>query len=168
MLAFPVAWLLGKPFLVFVASAHIQRFLTHLRNSIGTTDQRTIEMELSVGDHLLPVQISTKSSDHGRDTLYELTIVDLTDTKRTERHLQELLDNWHSLVQNAPDIVMTVERNGKITFVNKPVWGYSVQALVGTRITDYVAAHERVKLRRCISHVFETGLRTSCEIYGVN
>ena len=168
MLAFPLPWLIGKPFLVFVARSDIQRFLTHFRKSISTTDQRTIELELSVGDHLLPVQISTKSSDHGGETLCQLTIVDLTDTKRTEKHLQELLDNWHSLVQNAPDIVMTVERNRKITFVNKPVWGYSVQALVGTRITDHVAAHERVKLRRCISHVFETGLRTSCEIYGVN
>jgi len=168
LLAFPRSWLLEKPFIVFVAQPDIQRFLTHLRESVRIADQRVIDLELSVRNHRLPVQIATKSSSHDGFIIHRLTVIDLSDIKRTEKHLQELLENWHSLVQNAPDTIMTLDRSGKITFVNRPVWGYSVQALTGTRISDYVGPLDAAKLRECIARVFESGLRTSCEIYGVN
>ena len=168
LLAFPSEWLIDKPFVVFVAKADLRRFLAHLVRSIRTPEQQTIELNLSAGAHLLPVQIAMKSSDQDGEVIHRMTVVDLTDIKKTEKQLQESLDNWHSLVHNAPDVIMTLDREGQITFVSRPVWGYSAQALIGTRITDYVPRKERLKLSRCIASVFGSGQRTTCEVSGVN
>ncbi len=168
LLAFPSAWLIDKPFVVFVAKPDIRRFLVHLVRSIRTPEQQTIELNLSAGAHLLPVQIAMKTSDQDGEVIHRMTVVDLTDIKKTEKQLQESLDNWHSLVHNAPDVIMTLDREGQITFVSRPVWGYSAQALIGTPITDYVPRKERLKLSRCIASVFSSGKRTTCEVSGVN
>jgi PAS domain S-box-containing protein len=168
LIAFPSGWLLDKPFVVFVAKPDIRRFLAHLARSIRTPEQQTIELGLAAGEHLLPVQIAIKTSEQEGAVIHRMTVVDLTDIKKTEKQLQESLDNWHSLVHNAPDVIMTLDREGKITFVNRPVWGYSAQALIGTRITDYVPRNEQVKLSRCIENVFSSGKRMTCEISGVN
>jgi PAS domain S-box-containing protein len=94
--------------------------------------------------------------------------VDQTDTKRIEKQLHEALDNWHSLVHNAPDVIMTVDRGGKIAFVNRPVWGCSTRALSGTRLVDYVGSRNRSKLQSCIERAFNSSERSTCEVTGVN
>ena len=63
---------------------------------------------------------------------------------------------------------MTLDRNGKIMFVNRPIWGCSVVAIIGTQIFDYVSEAGRPLLKRCINDVFTTGQSHTCEITGLN
>jgi PAS domain S-box-containing protein len=166
LLGFPMAWLLGRPLLVFIAPNDVQNFLTLLTHGRQATEQRTMELDLLVDGRLVPVQILMKASA-GALTL-RMTIVDLTDMKRIETELKETLSNWHSLVHSAPDIIMTVDRNNKIQFVNRPAWGCSVRALLGTHLTDYVLEEDRGKVRECISQSFQSEEPASCEVAGVN
>src|SRR3989442_699531 len=58
LLAFPSAWLIDKPFVVFVAKPDIRRFLVHLVRSIRTPEQQTIELNLSAGTQRLQPTIA--------------------------------------------------------------------------------------------------------------
>ncbi len=44
---------------------------------------------------------------------------------------------WRSLVENAPDIIYTVNRQGDILFINHPVAGLTHQDVLGTNVLAY-------------------------------
>jgi PAS domain S-box-containing protein len=167
MLAFPVSWLIDKPFVVFVARHDVKRFLSYMI-SLRKTQPKPIQLDLFVDERLLPVQLIGQTTRTGHAMIHKMTLVDLTDRKGNEKRLEELLSNWHSLIENVPDVVMTLGQSGKILFVNRPVWGYSVRALVGTHIIDFVPEEERPAFQKCLDSVFKTGKRASCDVAGID
>jgi PAS domain S-box-containing protein len=167
LLSFPQPWLVGKPFIVFVARSDMRRFLTHLGDVARTGEQQTLELDLSAGDRIFPVQISTKTSRQGDSVFHILSVVDLTDIKRTERQLQDSLSNWHSLVQNAPEVIVTLDKNGIITFVNRPAWGNSVKGLIGTPIAKYVPESDHNAFEECVARAFNQNEQTRLEVAGI-
>jgi len=168
LLGFPPAWLIGRSFVVFVAKSHLQRFLDSLREPIRDSETRTIEIDLIVENRRQPVQISLTTSVAGSSVFHRLIVIDRTEVENTEKLLQAALANWRSLVHSAPDTIMTVETGGRISFINKPIWGYSATALVGTSILDYIGDLEKPKLQKCLDEAFRRGKRTACEIIGIN
>jgi PAS domain S-box-containing protein len=168
LLGFPVVWLLERPFFVFIAPTDVQKFLTLLTRSRQTSEQQTIELDIVVDGRFLPVQVLMRSSTSANELTVRMTVVDLTDMKRIETELKETLNNWYSLVHSAPDVIMTVDRNNKIKFVNRSAWGCSIRALLGTRLPDYVSEKDRAKVQECISHAFHSEESSSCEVVGVN
>src|SRR5712692_705696 len=168
LLGFPVAWLLGRPFFVFIAQNDVQNFLTLLTGCRRTPEQQTMELDIFADGRLVPVQVLMKPSTSANRLTFRMTVVDLTDMKRIETELKETLNNWHSLVHGAPDVIMTVDRNNKIKFVNRPAWGCSVRALVGTRLTDYISEKDRARVQECIFRSFHSEESSNCEVAGVN
>ncbi len=164
LLGFPLLWLLGRAFMVFVAKPDIGRFLAFLTRSLQHTDLQTIEIDLFVASRVVPVQISLRTSSSNGGLIHRMTLIDLTNIKKVENQLQDALENWTALVQNAPDVIMTLKPNGRIAFVNRPVWGCSVPALVGTSLTDYVSVKHRPQVAECINRTFAQQERTTCEV----
>ncbi|MEJ2211653.1 MAG: PAS domain S-box protein, partial [Anaerolineae bacterium] len=82
---------------------------------------------------------------------------DVTQRKRAERALQESEDRWRSLVENAPDIVVTLDRRGRILYMNRvaEMADETVEELVGTDVFSYVEPEHRPALREAIDAAFE-------------
>lgn len=163
LLGFSPSWLVEKPFVVFVSKRDVSRFLAL---AMGRTagHHNTIEIELTVNGGLLPVQISAARTSQDGTANHRMTLVDLSDIRRTEQELQESLTIWRSLVQNAPDVIMTLDRKGTVIFVNRPIWGRSAKTLIGASIFDYVPPEQRPELRRRLDQVFDSGERNTCDI----
>ena len=89
---------------------------------------------------------------------------DITETKRAEYALRQSVGRWRSLVENAPDIILTVDREGTIEFINHPPAGLSVEDVIGTSALDYVVPEYRKAVRQSIGRVFQTGSPDSYEI----
>jgi len=168
LLGFPAGWLIGRAFVVFVAKKYIHDFLDNLRDSTRHPEPREMEFDLFVGNTSQPVRITLATTFSDGTTFHRMTVIDLSDVRKTEGLLQESLASWYSLVHNAPDTIMTVDPSGRISFVNKPAWGYSADALVGTNILKYVADVEQPKLLDCLKTSFEHNRRSICETSGVN
>ncbi len=168
MLAFPIEWLRGRPFLVFVARHDVSRFLELLARLRREPATETTSADLFANERVVPVQLSIKSSLRDHEVIYRLAIVDLSETKGIEKLLKETLNNWYSLVENAPDTIMTVDRRTGITFVNRPAWGYSTRALTGTWLNQYVSKADAIKMEKCVAAAFDSGQSTTCEVTGVN
>jgi len=168
LLAFPMEWLRDRPFLVFVAKHEVSRFLEFLAFLRREPRIETASFDLFINDRLVPVQLSIKSSLRGHEVVYRLAIVDVSEAKAMDKVLKETLNNWHSLVENAPDTIMTVDRKTAITFVNRATWGYSARALIGTRLTQYVSKADGIKMEKCIAAAFESYRSSTCEMSGVN
>jgi PAS domain S-box-containing protein len=148
-------WLRGRPFLVFISRQHNLHFfgvLTSLRRVPG--GRKVLEIELSINGLRVPAQVSIQASVVDEAIVYRMAIVDLSDAKVAEIELKQALSSWYSLVESAPDVIMTVDRKGIIKFVNRDAWGYSKHELIGCPLADVVSDTDAKRLGRCIAEAF--------------
>lgn len=71
---------------------------------------------------------------------------------------------WRSLVENIPDVVFTVDKDGTILFINSPPAGLTAEDAIGTNVLDYVTPEYREMVSQSIKRVFQTGESDSYEI----
>jgi len=89
---------------------------------------------------------------------------DVTERKGIEDALRQSEANWQSLVKNAPDMILTVDREGKILFINRTPAGMTVEDALGRSIIDCVRDSQRSAARESLQRVFRTGQAEYCEI----
>ncbi|MHA2086774.1 MAG: PAS domain S-box protein, partial [Promethearchaeota archaeon] len=93
-----------------------------------------------------------------------ITIIDITDRKEAQIEVEKSEENWRILVEDAPDIIFTVDRNLKILFINNPPMGISPEQAIGTSVLDYMYSEYHDTVRKTIIKVFETGIPDQFEI----
>lgn len=135
---------------------HVCMLETHERESMG----------LALGDRAYDVTADPVLDQNGRVMGSVHILKDVTERKRAEEAVRESEEKWRSLVENAPDIVMTVARDGTIQFINRTVPGLTVEEVIGKRIYEFVPSEYHDTLRECVEGVFETGEAGSYETAG--
>jgi len=91
---------------------------------------------------------------------------DITELKKAEQALRESEEKWRSLVKNAPNLIIIVDRNGTIQFINRTVIDATPEEVVGKGIYDFIDPKHHDLVRKTIEHVFQTGEHGSYEITG--
>ena len=86
-----------------------------------------------------------------------VSFTDITERKRAGEALQESEEKWRSLANNAPNIVMVVNRDGKIEFINRAVPPITTEAVVGKSIYDYTEPEYQNVVKEILEHVFQAG-----------
>jgi PAS domain S-box-containing protein len=91
---------------------------------------------------------------------------DITERKVMEEKLRESEEKWRSLVKNAPNVIIIVDRDGKIQFINRTVIDASPKEVIGRSVYDFIDPRHHDVVRKTIRRVFETGDGSSYEISG--
>ncbi|HEX5098540.1 MAG TPA: PAS domain S-box protein [Polyangiaceae bacterium] len=91
---------------------------------------------------------------------------DLTGRGVFERQIQASEAKLRSILFTAPDIIMSVDRGGRILFINRVLPPHTVDQVVGTSCFDYVPPDARSRVARAIEHVFETRSIDEYEVEG--
>lgn len=72
--------------------------------------------------------------------------------------------NWRSLVTNAPEVIITINTNGTISFVNRGIAGRSPATLVGTDATQlYPEPKQQLLFRQQMAQVLATSKTVTYE-----
>lgn len=85
------------------------------------------------------------------------TMHDITASKRAEAELRESEEKWRSLVENAPTLIMTLDRGATIHWMNRTPEGYRVEDFIGDTAYDHVNPEYRELMKDALDRVFETG-----------
>ncbi|MBD3253967.1 MAG: PAS domain S-box protein, partial [Candidatus Lokiarchaeota archaeon] len=89
---------------------------------------------------------------------------DITGRKLTEIKLKESEEKFRTLVEEAPDVIFTVDKNYKILFINDPPAGLSREEVIGTNTLDYTHPEYIDVAKESIDKVFATGKPSSFQI----
>ncbi len=93
----------------------------------------------------------------GEITHYLGYIIDITERRQAEEALRESEEKWRTLINNMPETVATVDRDGTILFVNHTISSRAVADVVGTKLYDYIHKKERKEVKDILNSVFRTG-----------
>jgi len=75
-------------------------------------------------------------------------------------------ERLRSIIEHAPDIILQVDRQGQITYINRAYSPYSVDKVVGLQHEDWIAPSYRGAVRDAIVQVFMTGEPARVEFEG--
>lgn len=70
---------------------------------------------------------------------------------------------WRSVVEHAPDIIVTLNRDGSIRFINRAFLARDPEHLVGSSIYDFIPRKHHAKLGHVLERVFRNGEAASLE-----
>jgi PAS domain S-box-containing protein len=76
---------------------------------------------------------------------------------QAKQKLNESEELWRSLVETAPDTIMTVDQAGVIRFINHALSGKPPETVVGRRLYDLLPAESREGAEEIVRSVFRTG-----------
>jgi PAS domain S-box-containing protein len=82
---------------------------------------------------------------------------DITDRKRMEDALRQSESRLRSVTDNAPGRLLTVDRDGVVTFINRVAPGHDVQEVIGKSMYLFIPPEEAKEVQRVLETVFQTG-----------
>tara|TARA_R110002072_G_scaffold299632_1_gene475512 strand:- start:95301 stop:97736 length:2436 start_codon:yes stop_codon:yes gene_type:complete len=75
-------------------------------------------------------------------------------------------EQWQAVVENVPDSILLVGRDGEIHFVNRVQGGYDRKLVLQSTIFDYQPVEHHEKIRHALQRVFDDGESVSYETVG--
>ena len=82
---------------------------------------------------------------------------DLTKEKQLKDELNRYKERLENLTQNLPDLILNVDLNGTILFINPDHKRKNINEVVGTSIYDHMLPEDHEQTRTKIKKVFDTG-----------
>src|SRR5210317_262485 len=84
--------------------------------------------------------------------------------KLAKKKLNESEELWRSLVETAPDIITTVDRDGIIRLINQSMGVLSTDQTIGRRFYDFLPPEYQEMANESVESVFRTGETDSFEV----
>ena len=131
-----------------------------------TKEREEAEMYLQDRDMWFLVTIDPLLDEKGRYAGAVQVIKDITERKQAEEALRESEEKWRTLVQNIPDIIITVASDGTIVAINRTVIGVPIEEVIGRKVYDYIPPDQWDLMRSSLERVFRTGEKDTYEILG--
>ncbi len=92
-----------------------------------------------------------------------MIIQDISIRKRIKEAVQESEEKWHALVEHVPDVILRVDTDGVIRFVNHSFTGIPAEQLVGMSIFDLAEHKNRGRMREVVSRVINEAITDKFE-----
>ncbi|MCJ7422747.1 PAS domain S-box protein, partial [Candidatus Bathyarchaeota archaeon] len=105
--------------------------------------------------------------EDGKPFAIQIITREVTERRKAEEALRGSEEKWRSLAENAPNIIVIVDRVGTIQFINRTVVNARPEEIVGKSIYDFIDPQHHNLVKKTIEQVFQTGEGSRYGISGV-
>ena len=109
---------------------------------------------------------TTRLRFEGRDAMLT-TVIDETQRRRLEERVAEADKMWRALVESSPDVVLVVDTEGTVQFINRIRPPFVGRTVVGAKIWDFAADGAEARIRPLLRKLVETREAVRYEAPGV-
>jgi len=95
-----------------------------------------------------------------------VNVIDISNQMEAEKKLRISEEKWRSLVENAPNIIMIIDKEGTIQFINRTIEGLTIKNVIGKSIYDYILPKYHSLVKEKVQVVFRDGKTVRFEIEG--
>ncbi|NOX87840.1 MAG: PAS domain S-box protein [Calditrichaeota bacterium] len=146
--------MIGHLFLEFIAPEDEEKiykaFKERLRNIIKPMQYRLVRKD---GGYRWVRSLSRPFNNQRGSRGIRGVLMDITDMVEKDKALIESEARWRSLVEQAPDYIITTDLQGKIQFVNRNFFSVAENLVIGQMIYDLVPQSEMKKIHKAIDMV---------------
>ena len=115
----------------------------------------------------IPVRVSASLVEIDDQEFVIEVLTQRSENKQTEDALRESVARWRALVENSPDIIFSVARDGTIQTINRMATTDSIpKDAIGKKIDQFVLPDHAKKMMDNYEHLFQTGQPLSYEELG--
>ncbi|MBN2096842.1 PAS domain S-box protein [Candidatus Peregrinibacteria bacterium] len=108
--------------------------------------------------NIIPYELKAVPVKKGGKITSVLAILrNITERHKADQALKESEEKWRSVLENAPNYVMILDRDHVIRFINHAIPGHSVEQTVGKKIYSFIAPQYHNIAKKVINQVFKTG-----------
>jgi len=111
---------------------------------------------------------SAVMDESGKNIHYDGIIEDVTERKELRAQLQESEEKFRSIVNNSPDIILRIDDQGVITYINYEYSNQKPEDILGKIIYDFIPLDFQEIARSTINNVFQTGESFTFENLGIS
>jgi len=162
--------LIGRSGFALVSEKDRERAKENLTKVLDHGSMRSIEYIALTKDgteFLAELSASVVKDSSGNPLVFVGMIKDITERKKAEEALRESEEKWRSLVENAPNVIVVVDRDGTIQFINRTVVDARPEEIVGKNIYNFIDPEHHDVVKKTIEQVFQAGEGGRYEISGV-
>ncbi len=166
LLGYHPAELLGRRIQEFVYPEDLPRLAESFRGLLAGVNQEREYRIVSKSGALRCMRTSSRPVVEGSQIVgVHGVLADVTARRQTEKELRQSEERWRSLVESAPDYILTLDADRRIQFINRMADGSDLSAedILGVDIASMVVPEQQGILAEAIRKVFETGSSEYCE-----
>lgn len=135
------------------------------RQTLAAGNWITVELGfLAKSGRVMPVEMSARVFHLDGKRLGLYVARDLSRVEALRRALAESAERWRSMTDNCPDYMLIVGLDGTIEFVNRSIFNFKREDMVGMNLFDQIPVSYRNFAESCVKKVFEDGKNQFHEI----
>ena len=103
-------------------------------------------------------------SDGQKSINYIGIIRDITEQKQIESTLRQSEEKWLVITENSADVIMMVDKEGKILCINHTLPEHTKETVVGVTLYSFLPEELHARLKQCFDSVIATGQSSTFEV----
>lgn len=92
--------------------------------------------------------------------------IDITKRKQSEDAMRESEERLRTITDNAPDIILELDRQGRIVYMNRVMTGFKMEDVIGRNFCDWVPSEDHNFIIQSLEDVFNTEMPQTFQTRG--